>query len=282
MNTADISRLFTAWGRRATASSSASEHNRRHHGLPARRDPIRNPQSAIPRSGLAWILFRALLLIPLLGAAACRPVETRFEVVSFRDRIHPETLTQRFEPGSFCRNMGQVYEIAIELPEAAHPPETRDDDDSPRVEAQADPPPTSSTARPALTAQIIKIDVFWRPMPGTTYAERTQTNAAIRYVLRTGEEAISYEGAGFVYFDLSSDGTSLEGEIESSTLRPTRHTAGGLDIFGPCRLTGAFTAVQDRRGVAGATQKINRWLNPADRPRHRPHPDSSVMSSDDG
>ncbi|MFQ5412571.1 MAG: hypothetical protein ACE5EC_09740, partial [Phycisphaerae bacterium] len=200
---------------------------------------------------------------------ACRPVDTHFEVVSFRDRTHPETLTQRFEPGSFCRNMGQVYEIALELPESSHEAEVPFDEDNPAIEPDSNPEPDPAPAPPVLTAQIIKMDVFWRPLPGTTYAESTQTNAAIRYVLRTGQEAISYEGAGFVYFELSRDGQSLEGKIESSTLRPMRQSAEDLDIFGPCRLTGTFTATKDRRGVATTIQKIHRWLGPSAPPPPR-------------
>jgi len=174
--------------------------------------------------------------------------------------------------------MGQVYEIALELPESSNEAEDPFDEDNPATEPDSNPGPDPSSAPPVLTAQIIKIDVFWRPLPGTTYAESTQTNAAIRYVLRTGKEAISYEGAGFVYFELSRDGKSLEGKIESSTLRPMRQSAEDLDIFGPCRLTGTFTATIDRRGVATTIQKIHRWLGPSDPP---PPQRSAAISSPD-
>lgn len=224
--------------------------------------PRRGAGRAEQTPPLRW--HACLLLVWLTGApAGCRPVETRFEVVSFRDRTRPETLTQRFPPGSFCRNMQSVIEIALALPTARLEALSGEGAANREVPIPGDTgelaEPDASDRAPA-TAQIIRIEMLWHPLPGTTYAERTQTNATIRYALRTGEGAISYEGAGFVYFERSRDGGSMEGRIESSTLRPTRWTSKDLDFLGPCRLTGTFTATESRRAVASIQQTFDRWF----------------------
>lgn len=186
--------------------------------------------------------------------AACRPADTKFQVVTFRDPNQPETLTERFDGGgSFTSSAGGNYQIVFEIPPALIQPESPD---------EADPSEHPRRALPVWASQFIHIEVFWRPLPGTTYAERTQTNANILYCVVTGDDAISYEGAGFVYLKLSRDGEHLSGALESSTLFPARIAKSPRDLFGPCRVTGTFQAVQDRRAVATVQQTLRRLLGP--------------------
>jgi len=202
-------------------------------------------------SSLRMVLPLAAIV---LCFAACRPVDTKFQVVTFRNPNHPETLTERFDGGgSFTRNADGNYQIVFEIPPTLIHSQASD---------EAEPGEHPRNALPIWASQFIHIEVFWRPLPGTTYAESTQTNANILYCVVTGEDAISYEGAGFAYLDLSRDGKHLRGTLESSTLFPARMAKNPQDLFGPCRVTGTFEAVQDRRKVTRVQRTLRRRLGP--------------------
>ncbi len=190
----------------------------------------------------------------VLCVVACRPSDTKFQVVAFHDPNHPETLTEQFDGGgSYSLNADGNYHIVFEIPPTLIHPQASDESDP------SDHPPRSL---PVWASQFIHIEVFWRAVPGTTYAERTQTNANILYCVITGDDAISYEGAGFAYLDLSRDGKHLRGTLESSTLFPARFAEDPRDLFGPCRVTGTFQATRDRREVATVKRTLRRLLGP--------------------
>jgi hypothetical protein len=177
----------------------------------------------------------------LLAAAGCRPVETRFEIASFRDPAAPERFSEKFDGGHFMVDAHRNWTLAFAL--------------EPSDAASAD------AGRPAGEpgmAQYLLVEVFWRPLPGITYAESSQTNASLCYCLVSSGRTITYEGAGFVSFSYSRDGRSVTGRIESSSLVPARFLNDPADLFGPCRLTGAFTAREDRRRVTRVMQRIRR------------------------
>ena len=202
----------------------------------------------------------ALLVGALLLAGGCRQIETRFDVLSFRNADQPEQFTERFEFGSFSVDAQNNWDIAFEIPasrvEVQRPlPVTSSPDSQPADES--DRPMRTETT---IMSQYIHIRVFWRPLPGTTYAESTQTDASIVYCLITGDSAISYEGAGFVYFTQSYDKQTITGQIESATLVPVRTVGEPVDLFGPCRLQGFFVAHQDRRRVVSILQRVRKTL----------------------
>lgn len=210
--------------------------------------PASCPNSKQP---LRMVLPLAAIVLCVVG---CRSTDTKFQVVTFRDPNHPETLTERFDGGgSFTLNADGNYHIVFEIPPTLIQPELSDESDS------SEHP---QTALPVWASQFIHIEVFWRARPGTTYAESTQTNANILYCVITGEDAISYEGAGFVYVALSRDGNRLGGTLESSTLFPARFAKDPRDLFGPCRVTGTFQATRDRREVVTVQRTLRRLLGP--------------------
>ncbi len=100
------------------------------------------------------------------------------------------------------------------------------------------------------------------PRPGITYAESTQTNADIIYCLQRGDDVITYEGAGFVYFRTADGGRTVRGRIESATLSPARRNGAPQDYFGPCQLTGSFTARLNRPAVVAAQRAVRRLVGP--------------------
>ncbi len=200
------------------------------------------------------IVFAAILVC----AGGCQSRNSSVEVYSLRSPNQPEVFTEAFSDGHFRLSSERTYEIVFKLDpqllEVPHP-ETEphaEGDDSP------DPPPLDLV----WTSQILRIQILWQPHPGKSYAESTQTNASITYCLVNGENAISYEGAGFVFFKLSRDGRTMKGRIESASLRPTRYRGSPFDLFGPCRLKGEFTATHGSREVASVRQRLRRLLGP--------------------
>lgn len=202
----------------------------------------------------------ALLLCAAAVAVGCRRVETRFDIVSFLDAGQPARFTERFDHGSFSINALGNYRIAFRLPpalvETARRPRLAESPATLPTEGAPEVPDMQET----WMSQILHIETLWLPQPGTTYAEKTQTNATLRYCLIAGDDAISYEGAGFVYFQPSRDGKTLEGRIESSSLFPARWAGAPADLFGSCHLTGTFKATECRRDVADAERSIRRLL----------------------
>lgn len=228
------------------------------------------------RKGVRFRFQTAGLCLPivvLFATVGCRSVETRFEITAFGSSDSPEVFTEnRFGPGAFSKDTRNDYHIAFEVP-AEWVPFDAVGPDRPTSRSVGDSP-SDEAGGPAgvFMSQIILIRFIWRPRPGTTYAESTQTNATISYCLVRGDNAISYEGAGFVYFKLSRDGRTMTGRIESATLAPSRFAREPMDLFGPCRLKGTFTASRDKRRIVSAQQTIRRLFGPRlpARAMHRP------------
>lgn len=181
-------------------------------------------------------VLHAGLVAALTAAAACAPRDTRFRVVAFKNTGTEEQYEQAFADGTFGIDNQNRFSVAFE----------RDD----------------SETGDATSNQLLLLRVFWRPLPGITYAEETQTNAHIIYCLHRGPDVITYEGAGFVYFTLSRDGLTMRGRIESSSLVPARVSGQPEDYFGPCHLTGRFTAESDQRRTADAHRSLRQRVGP--------------------
>jgi hypothetical protein len=221
----------------------------------------------------------ALMLGAAIMTLGCNRKPDGIEVLSFRNAEQQETFVENFPPGHFRINSEKTYEIILELepkllevPAAAAEP-TDHSELSGNESSQSDTSNLSETDSPietpasqpvppdlVWTSQLLKIELLWKPIPGKTYAESSQTNATIIYCLVNGDNAISYEGAGFVFFKLSRDGKELEGRIESASLRPTRFQRDPVDLFGPCRISGDFTATEGAREVATVRQRLRRLL----------------------
>lgn len=217
---------------------------------------------------LARVLSLCGVLLPacLLG---CASRESRFHVVAFKNPQLEERYAQVFPEGAFAFDAGNRCEIVFErhdesLP-ADHAASLPDAEDSPAPYEAAGEEAVGQEAlgeEAVELRQFVSITVLWRPRPGKTFVERTQTNAVISYCLLRGDHVISYEGGGFVYFSMSRDGTSISGSVESSTLNPTRSAGQTDDYFGPCHLSGDFRARLDKRQVVSVYRRMRRILGP--------------------
>lgn len=172
-----------------------------------------------------------------------------------------EALAAEFEPGVFAQDAQGAWDIVLQaapapIPETANAANADGAEDSsrePAMHAVEARPPRGGTLR-----QALHLRVFWRAQPGRTFAERTQTNANLRYAVLVGDRVLAYEGAGFVYFEASADGGSIKGTVESSSLSPAGRVGEIEDVIGPCRIEGSFTARRDKARTVEALQRLRR------------------------
>ncbi|MFH1417483.1 MAG: hypothetical protein ABII12_04255 [Planctomycetota bacterium] len=211
----------------------------------------------------------------------CRKADTRFDIISYADAENPEQFTEHFETGAFSVDAQGGWDFVFEIPMSligletgASPTEEPEPPSPPAADSGADDEPVGGPLQEDVwMAQFLLVHVFWKPKPGTTFANSSQTNASIDYCLVTSDNAISYEGAGFVSFALSRDGRRATGKIESSTLVPVRTHNEPIDLFGPCRLSGTFVTLEDKGRVVSVQQRLRRKLGrPAALPRKSPYP----------
>lgn len=179
----------------------------------------------------------------LLLNVGCAPVQTRFEIESFKDPTSPERFQEAFEDGYFTVDARGTCTFMFEIP--------------PTYVAA---PTTQPDEQPIRTSQLLRIEMMWQPRPGDTFAESSQTNANIRYCLTTGKNSISYDGAGFVSCTRSRDGQTITGTVESSSLQPAQFRNDPRDLFGPCRLTGTFSATLNRAKLIELTQRMRKSI----------------------
>ncbi len=226
------------------------------------RSPVRRGEVGARPTGPCIRALRAFagLLCCTALTIGCRKVETRFDIVSFLNAGRPEQFSERFGHGSFAVNGIGNYEIIFRLPPELVEVPSRTQAVEPVVSSPAGGEPAARPTEEVWMSQIIHVEVMWRPLPGTTHVEKSQTNATLCYCLAAGDNAISYEGAGFVYFRPSRDGKTIEGRIESSSLFPARWTGEPADLFGACHLTGTFKATECRRDVAAVERRVRRLL----------------------
>jgi hypothetical protein len=173
------------------------------------------------RSNPTHLSARLLCLALCTIATGCKPPETRVRVQSYQDPQSPREYVQQFDEAVFSNDARGRWDVLLVS----------------RQPAREDPSRTVD--------QILHVRMFWRPVPGTTHVESSQTDALLTYGIHSGPTAMGYDGAGFASIKLSKDRQSLEGRIESSSLRPTRRRNEARDLFGPCRITGTFTATRN-------------------------------------
>lgn len=169
---------------------------------------------------------------------ACGPRDTRITLESNLDPANPRVFTEIFGDALFSTDGRGRWDVLLTRSQ----PSARDADEN--------------------LDQTLHLSLFWKPVPGTTFAEATQTNALLTYCLTNGPTCIAYEGAGFVYLDVSRNGQTLTGRVESSSLAPTRRTEDAPDRFGPCRLTARFRATRDTARVAEKLTALRDRLGP--------------------
>jgi hypothetical protein len=179
-------------------------------------------------------LKTALLIVILAGTAGCQMVN-RMKLVNYANSENRETLTQDFSQVWFTETGTGDFEILLQSSE----PITREGN--------------------KVLRQMVFISTLWNPIPGKTYAESSQINAKMIYMVeiadRPGASVTSegkgtilcYKGSGFVSYQLDRTGQVLTGSIEDSYMEPMAKS--GTRRLGRFELSGDFKAVKNRGAI---------------------------------
>ncbi|MCK6457852.1 MAG: hypothetical protein L6Q92_15140 [Phycisphaerae bacterium] len=193
----------------------------------------------------------AIAVVAGMALAGCTPKGNVLRIESFKQRGAPETLSEHFDEAFFASDAQGHWDIVLR----AVRPSPHDVDGE--------------------LVQVFHARLFWRPVPGTTYAEPSQTDATLCYAILDVDRAISYEGAGFVYFSLDRTGDVMTGTVESGTISPRRADGPAPDLLGPSQVRGHFTAYRNRRWTVEALTTMRQRLGPP--PTYRPRGSEPVV-----
>jgi len=177
-------------------------------------------------------LWPALGTIVLGCSPTPRPDPGRLSLTSLKDPSAPTRYHQSIARGSYRRRPGRRCDIVLRS----------------SGDALAD-------AAAERIDHVLHIDVFYRPVPGKTYVERTMTNARLDYYVLAGAQGLHYTGAGFVTFDLAGDG-EMTGRIESGHLDVAQRINGAVDRYGAMTIQGRFRAARDPAGTLDALRRL--------------------------
>lgn len=199
---------------------------------------------------------RILILLTVVALApACTTKTTEIHITSFDEEAPPERFVESFPDGCYSLDARGNYNITFEIPPTRVAIVPLNNDASGELEtsdASVQPPIPDEI----YISQLIHIEMLWKPDPGKTFAERTQTNAGITYCLQRGNDLARYEGAGFIFFKKDDFGDRITGAIESATLYPVGATSDAVAVLGPCRIEGPFIANPDLHGVSSVKRRI--------------------------
>jgi hypothetical protein len=153
-------------------------------------------------------LLLAMVMLCSAGCQSFNKFNNTMTLVNYAKSDSPETLQQNFKEGFFSSNAFGEYEVLLKSDE-----------------------PISQGGEKVMT-QTIYATTLWKPIPGTTYAESSQINATIVYVVRIadkpdaevvnqgGETTLRYEGTGFLSFQTDPNENEMTGTIERAVLKP--------------------------------------------------------------
>ncbi len=190
---------------------------------------VRSPSRA--RGRAAWLGAMAFLLM-----AGCRSPSNQMAVVSLRDPGSPQRYFTRFDDAVYRTDAAGNLDIVL------------------RGEHEGGPGDQ--------VVEVVHLHAFWKPIPGTSFAERSMINARVKYLILTGDTAILYEGAGFASFRLNKRTRQLTGRLEAAQLAPTRRRGPARDLFGAAQLVGSFDASRDDRHALQRLNDIVRMVTP--------------------
>jgi len=169
----------------------------------------------------------------LVLAGGCQ--YNRLTLVNYADAEKPQTLEQAFSRSAFSKNAAGEYEILLQSSEPI------------------------AQGRDRVLKQSVYAATLWNPIPGKTYAESSQINARIIYLVEIapepgsvvvsegGKTILCYKGSGFISYALDRTGQTLTGRIEQALLAPAQKKGGYR--LGTFDLSGDFKAVYDHGAV---------------------------------
>ena len=197
------------------------------------RSQKKNPDSRLRGNYRVSVIFIILLF---LAGGGCRYNYNRMKLINYADPGRPEELYQNFSGGAFSQKSASEYEILLSSSE----PMNQDGNE--------------------ILKQTVFVTTIWRAIPGKTYAESSQINARLVYLVEIAEPpqsqvkteggkiVLRYKGSGFVSYQTDRSGNVLTGRIEQALMQPVGNKAKyRLDNF---ELSGNFKASKNQAAIA--------------------------------
>jgi len=180
------------------------------------------------------VLADAWPVLVLFAAASCREPATRIEFVSYDDPYFPETSQVGFESCYYHVDCSGDLHIACCQP----PPQEEQD--------------------PA--RRLLYIRVFWPVRPGVTFADKTGTNAVIRYLDIRPEGLAVYGGTGFVYCQKPGS-KKIAATLESGRLQLQLQRGQGAE-FRDARISGKLQPHLDGPATVDLLRELELYGGP--------------------
>ena len=132
------------------------------------------------RPGLAGTIMPGVLLVCWIWTAGCTNNHSGIVLTSYQQTDQPKQYAQSFSQGWFYKTASGEYQIVLQNKQHVDQPARRS------------------------IEQFIFITVFWVAQPGRTFAETSQLNARIEYLMVANEPADAQQsgqqpGLGAVY-----------------------------------------------------------------------------------
>jgi len=155
----------------------------------------------------------------LLGVVGCyRPLTSEVRIVSFRAAGEPQSLVTRFDECVYRAGpLGDEHIVA---------------------KGKSSPGGPSGHS----VTEYLHVHVYWNPRPGKTFADSSQSDATLRYVVVSEEGASFYTGTGFVSLDGRRSGGALPVRLENGWLRLEQQVGQPPDVVGDAQLEGSLIA----------------------------------------
>ncbi len=179
-----------------------------------------------------WLAAIAVLFM----MSSCKPVYNRMRIINYKMPDEPETVIQDFREAYFYQGKGDDYYIVLKSQEPMNRENKR------------------------ILQQILYAKLLWKPIPGRTYAESSQINAKIEYLITVVDSSdkkvirqdsyikLRYLGTGFICFSLNRKADIMTGTIEQALLEPVEKS--DKYPLGRFILSGKFRAVRNSCAVA--------------------------------
>jgi hypothetical protein len=182
----------------------------------------------------------AVFPLGLVALGGCSPTGNRLNLVTYDEAGKAKTHYTDFRRASFRQTSDGKIELVLHSQQAS----------------KVDPTQTIE--------QVVYLQTFWTPRPGTTYVDSTQVDTRIEYAIMTPPTGMRYDGGGFITYKIDKITKEAVGYLESGNLSPAYKMGDAVEPFGPARIYGRFRAKENGADVVNSLQMLgNQFVTPA-------------------
>jgi hypothetical protein len=175
------------------------------------------------------VLLTVAATLLAAGSLGCHGPVSNLQLVSYKDPYFPER--------SGVRLVGCAYRI-----------------DAGRDLVVAGRSDTHELEHVGPVTEYLQVRVFWKPHPGRTYADSTQCDALLRFVVASRAGTAVYTGTAFAYPEQKLG--ALNVALETARLR-LESTSGDMpDLYGESRLLGTLVTEPQPASAAAVTREM--------------------------